>query len=517
MSSVRLRKYLIFILPFIFLLIFFVLQFIALRNHSQSFYFQDETEHVTLGWMMEEYGSALYKDLSTNHQPLPILTGAVFSKVINSQTLFQLIERLRIGMFLFNFLLSIFIVFRFRWKGLLSVLFLQSLAYLYFGWYVLAESLVTPFVSLIVLYLLEKLFEKKKSSISDLGVMSFSLFWVAFNLLPLWPFVGLVSLVYLFNLSFKDRKIFIGLIGFFTLLLFTQIPFFNWVEETFYHLVKYYLPYNQELGSFGVLQIILLPLTSVFYLQNEVARFLFFGLLLIIFLSRDTIKKRKDWLQLGLVIFLVIFLNNRVTDVKKVFFEGFHLYPFIGGFSALVSFVVIKGLSYKRIWRSLLVGLVVSFLILGNMGWFWESKDKVSEHNIQYGEQQAFASALEVLKDSEDRLLTGADGYGYINMVSGLPLADRQNFHLDWSYRVPKLRAEFKEMIINNPPEFIYFKTNSSDYYKELTLEDNYVELLRGDSSATNLYIHKTKAQSISENQWYDLIGQSFIKPVFID
>lgn len=508
------RKKLFRVLPFLLLLVFFVVQFFALRNHSQSFYFQDETEHVTLGWMISDYGKVLYKDLSTNHQPLPILVGAIFSKVIRFTTLFQLVERLRIGMLFFNFLVSLYLVFRFKWKGLLSVLFLQSVSYLFFGWYVLAESLVAPFVSIVVLNLLELFFDKKdKQKVVDGLVMAFSTFWLAFNLLPLWPFIAISSLVYLYKSSLKIRKIFLSSFLIFSLLMFTQFPILSWLEETFYHLIKYYLPYNNELGLGGFLQLFLLPLTGLLHFQSVVPRFLFVSTVLIFIFGFKLFKEKKKRVAFVLLFLLVLFLNTRVTDVRKVFYTGFHLYPFIAGFSAFLSFFVVSFLQKAGKKQFILTIFIILFLLIGNMSWAGEKKDKVSEHNIQYGEQQAFINALSILKIKEDRLLTGADGYGYINMVSQLPLAGRQNFYLDWAYRVPKLRGEFELMMKESPPEFIYFKRGSSDYYDQLGLNDNYINLVRADSSLTDLYILKDSAVKMSGDQWQRLEEQRFQIP----
>ena len=514
MIFVSYKKKIFYLLPFLFLFIFFVIQFFGLRNHSQSFYFQDETEHVTLGWMISDYGKTLYKDLSTNHQPLPIFMGALFSKVINFQTLFQLIEQLRIGMWLFHFLTGLLIVYRFRYKGLLPVLFVNSLSYLFFGWYVLAESLVLPALIIIFLYLFEVLMEKRRQHWLDILLISFSLFWVGFNLLPLWPFVTLSFLIFFFLLPRKQKMILVFSLVVFLMLLFTQVPFFGWVEETFYHLIKYYLPYNKELGSFGLVKVALLPLSGLFYLNHHVARFISLSFIISIFLSWKLLKKRKVKLwQILLLFVLFMTLNNRVTDPRKVFFEGFHLYPFIAGLSTVFSYLVVKlkgFLSKKQFYFTM---LVVVGLLINNSYWLLERKNKVSEHNIQYGEQQAYVNALNTIKDEGDRLLTGADGYGYINIVANLPLADRQNFHLDWAYRVPKLQEEFQVLMKENPPEFIYFKPYSSDYYEHLGLEENYIHLLRDDGASTDLYVYKDRAEKISEEQWQRFGEQRFVVP----
>ncbi len=113
--------------------------------------FKDETEHVTLGWMMWRFEKKLYSDLSTNHQPLPVLAGLALTKMMNFNTLYQLIERMRLAMFLFYCLAMWGLIIRFRWQGFWVSLLTFSASYYFFGWHVLAESLVWPFVAYVVL------------------------------------------------------------------------------------------------------------------------------------------------------------------------------------------------------------------------------------------------------------------------------------------------------------------------------------------------------------------------------
>lgn len=134
-----LRKHVQTLLLFILLGVFAVAILWGLRKNTQSFYFQDETDHVAMGWMMHTFDKTLYADLSTNHQPIPVYFGAFLMDVIPYVTLFELIERLRLGMFLFFLLIGVGLVARFREQGLFAFVLTFSVGYYFFAWHVLRK------------------------------------------------------------------------------------------------------------------------------------------------------------------------------------------------------------------------------------------------------------------------------------------------------------------------------------------------------------------------------------------
>jgi hypothetical protein len=113
-------------------LVFFAILFIGVRNQSMSWYFQDETEHVAVGWMLIHFHRQMYTDLSSLHQPLPIFVGGILSRIIPFTTFFECIDRLRISMWLFALVTSFVMTLRFRWKGLLAVFLTYSLGQYFF-------------------------------------------------------------------------------------------------------------------------------------------------------------------------------------------------------------------------------------------------------------------------------------------------------------------------------------------------------------------------------------------------
>lgn len=493
--------------------VFFIavlLTFVGLRSHSQSWYFQDETEHVALGWSMLRANQELYVDLSTNHQPIPVIVGGLLARFLPYNSLYLLVERLRLVMFGWLVLSGAFLVWRFRWRGLLASVFLLSLSYWYLGWYVLAESLAAPIVSGLFLFVLESIDKRWNPRNLDAIIIGASLFWITFNLVPLWPFALLSGIWFLWRFGPQQRKILVFIGTCLTILLFFFVPPLAWFEETVVNVVRYFLPYEAKANLLATLVYPIVNLTKPlspigrwYWLTTPVVALVLYGN-----------RRRWPWLvPLG----LLLSLNFRVDMPDATFYNGFHLFPYLAGWSALFA------LSATHLWRSgkakagkYLLVVVLLLLVGNNFSWVGEKIDKRSEHEINYGTHQSIANVLTLIKHPGDNLLTGPDGSGYINMFADMTFADRQNFHLNWAWRSPKLRAEFVEMMQSHPPEYIYFKTDqSSDYYLYLQplLEQSYYRLSRADGRPTDLYARQDVAGSWTENQKQALVGQYFALP----
>ncbi|MBP7740852.1 hypothetical protein KA089_01565 [Candidatus Woesebacteria bacterium] len=507
-------------LSLLLLLSFFAVLFIGVKNQSQSWYFQDETEHVTLGWMMTEYGRHLYTYLSTNHQPLPILVGSL-SKYISYNTLFVFIDNLRVLMWFFAFVTSFFIVFRFQWRGLLSVMLTYSLSHYFFGWHVLAESLVIPSVIWILLSIFDK-----KVLLSDKIIFGFSSFWITFSLLPLWPFVLVSNFYYFWS---KKNTIKFVLVGFLvpTLILFMFINPFNWWQETIINNVMFYLPYEatQDIGHY--FRLLFYPFLYLSQFENQIARFyLALTTLLItsfLLFKKQILQNKKSILKLVIFALLIASLNPRISLPSDSPYELFHLFPYVAGISVLISVILSYVYSYFKTStnaRKILIAecIFVCLILINNLQWVWEKRDKLSDYYIKYDTFQAYGNALKTIKNDGDTLITGPNGVGYLNMMAGIPIFGKQNFHLEWSYRVPYLRDYWLDMMENEPPTFIFFNLENSSHSQILKpiLDQKYTMLKRSDGSDTQLYILINALKKITREQWKSFENQSFVIPAII-
>lgn len=493
------------LLLFGILMIFAAFQFIAVRKHTQSWYFPDETEHVTLAWMMDSFDAQLYKDLSTNHQPLPILISFIFLQLISFNTLFELIEGLRLSMFCFSLAWGIYLTYRFRLVGLLSYIFIQATAYQFLGFHVLAESLAVYSLTTLILYA-TLFFEKNKTSdtisTADLLVISFSFVWSVFTLLPLIPFLGILGLWLLYNVPKNQRLFLIGSMLLMTGLLALVINPFLWYEETIYNNIHYFFPAAGESRTVpGILFSLSTFLPSTDYLFETML--LFAGMLLIVLLK----YRKKRFYSLCLLILAILpflFLNWRVEDKPENFYQAFHYYPFIASILTITALSIGKfSSSLKLIPKAVFVTLISILVVCNVNSWWFEKKDKLTDYYIQYNRYEDFARIIKTVQQPGETLFTGPDGHGYINILANVSLAGRQNFHLQWSWLSPKLKDEFYVLFATKPPTYIYFQADGSGYARALDsiLSEMYTQLYTKDDKETHFYIRNEKITSLSSEQ----------------
>ncbi len=489
--------------------------FLGLRKNTQSFNFQDETDHVAVGWMMNNFDKSLYIDLSTNHQPIPVLLGALLMKIISFGTLFELIERIRISMFVFHFLAGAFLVWRFKEKGLFATLLTHSVGYYFFAWHVLAESIAIPAVIYLVLLVLERVLTKTTVSdqqrLVDTVLAALALVWCGFTLLPLAPFCVLAAGA-LFLTATKKERIYAASTALIAVAaMFSFISPSDWYRETIYNNTHFWIAYEEPLSAAQWFAVALFPFLSFLKPFNRNSLMLSVPILILLggwlyryFKNHSSLKKINFtyvW-KAAFVYLLLISLNSRIYEYPVAFWTGFHLYPFIAGFFSIFGVVFFETFKAKKALHSAALVLVILPLIVLNTPWILEDKDKLNEYHVQYGTRDSYAQLIAVFKTEGDTFFSGSDGYGYMNITSGLPIAGRQLFHLQWAYRSPELRTEFHEMLEHTPPPFVYFTEDTSGYHTDFqpVLKAGYSEVLQYGKK-THLYFSNAKIANITEQQ----------------
>jgi len=149
--------------------------------------------------------------------------------------------------------------------------------------------------------------------------------------------------------------------------------------------------------------------------------------------------------------------------------------------------------------------VVVVFVVILNFNtrWWRETVNKNDAYYIEYSELESNGLVLNALNNyRNDNLLAGPLD-GLLNIVANMPLAGNQNAYLPWSYRVPAFNKDFKYLIYENPPSFVYF-TPSGNHYMLLRneLSDKYTKLIKSDGSETNLYILNSEINNRSNKSW---------------
>lgn len=489
------------------------------EKSSQSFHFVDEDDHLAIGNYINQ-GYKLYRDISTNHQPLVYILSSLTQQVSQPSTLFLLVKQGRESVFLFSFFCSLFLIFELGPVFLFFLLFFELTKFFIFGNLLLAESLVIYPLIFIISECFKALFYTYKPKKINQIIFGLANFLIIFNLLPLIPSLLFLDLIYVF----KTKKLKYFTLGFIlpTLIIFLFIPITDYLKETIIYNLKYAIPLISPIkNKQELLQLVIFPFQFFFKEKNSILHQLiqFFSLLtivnFIVFLSSKKIKKFFCWL---FFLFIILLLNTRNINVKEVYYySGFHLLPWYGGliFFNLLStqFIIkeIKGL--KRYFPLLLLlGGGIYFLLHPHMPYFAKI-NKDYEHNVNYLSYYLVGQAILSISQPQDRLAVLPDEE-LIYWQSKLRLATRQTAYYNWQYQSPLLRSEMDDVFFNNPPEFVYAdfdRIGSASYLPMIIpiLKTQYWQATV-NGVAQNLHIKRTKIKTISEYQWQEWQKLSF-------
>jgi len=488
------------------LLLFFTLGMILIgvfqlsNQRALSFHFVDEEDHIVTASLMNE-GHRLYKDLSVNHQPLVYLGSSWLQKITKPTSMLVLIRWHRLAIWLYAAIWSLILVWRFNFIGLLFVGVFEWLKFYLFGNLWLMETLaVYPAV-----YLLANLIQgglvndwfKKKEAVF-LGACSFL---VIFNLVPLWPWLGLVWLIYLI----KNKQMFLWqLMGLLipTAILFILISPIDWFKETISYNWIYAMPQLSTVKTTSDwLKIVFFPFLSFLTknsFQAKVIQLLTAGWL-ISFLSL-LIRKSKKVLWILFIYPLLILANLRVPSSASVFYRGFHLLPFMG--LLLMGFL----LSLKQVKKPIVLVILgiwgISLLLNKNMPYFWQT-DSANEYHINYSVFDDINFAVKILAKPEDRLaVLTSESLVYWNTKT--QPATRQVVYYAWESDVPELKENYEKVFYgDNPPEFIYGGQEAK------VIKEKYTAVLQ-DNKPTELFIRNDKVKGVNQNQLNSLALRRF-------
>jgi len=504
------------------LFLFLVPQFYFLDKRTQSFNFGDENEHLVPAFMMSKNNDKLYEDLSTNHQPLPIITATLFHELVPYTNSLLYIERVRQFMFIISAAGALVLTLRFGAVGLVSSILLESVKFYFFGYHLLAESLVVyplMYLGAILFEAGQKPTRPSSNSLTriDSLIIGACIFWIAFNLLPTWPFLAIFTLYYLLTKKIDKPSRLLILLSFTipTIALFVFIKSALWFDETIANNYKYFLPFDSQLSPRNpsdMISLAMYPLQSFLHLNQPVARFyaifvLLAALSIIIFkFSKITRISKYRFISFYL---LIILLNLRTASSDVAFYTAFHLLPQVALLTIFVTslvFFAIQNLPKTKQYTLVAsIMLLFTMLLINNTIWWRESvnTNKFDDHYIQYGDEESVAMAITSIKNENDTLLAGPQS-GLINIFSNTDLGTKKTAYLDWSFSSPTLKEDFHNTMENSPPTFVYFPTTSNAYSVALQpyLNSKYTRIQRSFGSETNLYVLSTSIDNHSQEQW---------------
>jgi len=488
------------------------------RAHAFSFNFHDETDHVAAGYFLYRDHLRLYQDLITIHQPLPVLVGGLFSLLVPHATLYAFISRLRLLMALFWAGAGAVLVWRFRARGLVASVITCLHAFAYFGFFVLAESLVWPAVAYLILAIAEQWWppadmarvQRPRDSIIWGALCG----WLIFNLLPLAPFIIVATIIYAWPRRQAWRREVLLVFGGFLLVavpIFLLVSPVSWFRQTIVNFTQYWSADIQSSAPAALTHLGLwftYPLVSGF-ISYRSPSLLIWAVLIIYPLIISYTHSRQQGRRVTLLYVLVVLLNNRVNTPAATLYEGFHLLPYLAGMAAFSAAVWCE--LWPRATRRIRADVIVLSLVASGIvgAWLIQGDDRQDKYEILFLPEQSLINVINILKKPGDRLLTGEEGYGYINLLTGIPFADRQNFHLYWSWRSPELRQDFLDTFAKRPPAFVYFPNHTGrgmpDLLHETILPSLYVSITNPGGTPSDLFYRADLAASLSAKVHADL------------
>jgi len=478
------------------------------ESRSASFHFVDEEDHITFAhYINKEY--KLHRDLQGNHQPLVYFGSALLQKVTKPANIFMLVKRHRQAMFFYGLFWSLLFVTKFGLTGLIFSVLFEFLKYWQFGNLFLQESFAAYPIFYLFMSLMEMLLWEKKPKKLESIFLGLCTFIVIFSLIPFWPWLILLWLIFLM----KNRKFF--LYQFLTTLILTIVLFLfyspiDWFRETIYNNVVYAIPVLSEIsGIQGWLKLIFFPFlsfTTKDSLQaNFISLFITGWLVGIVYLLK---KKDKKIIWLGIAYVFLFLANTRVLSPGAVFYEGFHLLPWLGLMWIVFIYslrIIGEGKKFKKIAFPLFFIWGAFLLTNKSMPYFWKT-DIDREYYVNYSVFDDFNFAIKTIAKPGDRLAVFTNE-SLIHWNTETVPATRQIVYYAWEPLMERLRREYEEGIIKNSPEFIY-----GGKEQEL-VKEKYVNILRNDK-ATGLFVRKDKYEKITEDEWKVLTTREFEKYV---
>lgn len=491
----------------------FAFLFPVMERYSQSFMFVDENEHIVIGKLMNQ-GNKLYRDLSTNHQPIPYIFSANLQKFTPINSVYLALKRHREVVFLWSFLWALVLFFRFKTKVILPLLLFESSKYLLLGNEFLAESLaVYPFAY--VVGVLGEQYLNKLSKRDDL-LVGVSAALATFLSVTLIVPVGVGSLLYYLKRKLPWRQM--GWFGLgFTIVVLGVFAYVNpgdYFRETIVNNLLYAIPRLAKINSASDWwRLVGLPFLS--FGNREVISYLIqlSTMVMIAGVIWALVKKKWSLIKGAVVLFLLWQLTN-TRDIYPLgyFYDGFHLLPWLlaGLLAAAFIFEAIWQQT-KRVERTIMAMAIIFWLVLifGHKGMPIHAKpDPITEHYIQFTPLSQTTQVLNIISTPGDTLIVHpADSV--IHWMSNLPPADKQISYYEWQFFPPANQRRYQNLITNNPPAFILFQNDNSAYTPSLTelLAERYRRIFtfyRG-SEATGLYVLDNKWEAITVEQWEKL------------
>lgn len=408
------------------------------------------------------------------------------------------------------FVLDFFIIVRFRWQGLLFVILFELTKFYFFGDRFLGESIAVYGAVYLLGLLLVKLYEKKLYVVDYISAGFFA--WLIIIMRE--PYIPLALFSYLSIMWGKIHKqqiysliVFLLLLG--IVALHTHISAFVFNDIMINSTTQFSSQADEiELFGIGVFPIFLYPLFIFSYgVFNHIR--LYEILLSVVFLTAAGIeiyKRRRSWISIALIFFLLGLANLRLAPPGTVYFESFHQLIWYGMFLFSIIFLCSSVFKKLKIVGAVLLGTLLlgwSMVVFGPSSYIYDKIDLQEQLLTNFGTIMNVGTVIKDLSQPSDTVFTDK-GEDMIIWQSGLSTPYPYVWYTSVMPSIPLYRDARTTMFRENPPTFYYdFCTKEAPYNSSLpqSVKSKYQQLYENGKPSC-LYVLKTKIPEVTQEKW---------------
>lgn len=455
------KKNLMYLFFGIFLILLYYFLYKIYIPRVNAFGCFDDCYNIVAGYLISK-GNTLYADIPFNHQMLMAYLSSFIQIFLKPINIYELVLRHRQLLMLFSFFMNFLILIRYKYPGIIFVVFYEISKFYLFGDRFLAEGfIVYPLV-----YMTGTAWFKlrgKKIYLIDYVLAGIFSWFVIFMREPYT-----LSAVFLYILVIwgkKDKKakfISVALVTVLSLIILVNLDlkayYYNIFTINARGILKKEVA-NNELFGIGLLKVFLYPIYIFITGYWNLFRVTLIGINTVFFISIILfIKKVNKFIPVLIVLFILGLTNLRVGTPGRVYYEAFHFIPWFGMF-LFITFILLFELSKlsKKIFTACILFLVLVLLNFINSPDSY-LKDKPDPHFdllTNYGHYMTAGNIIRILSTGKHTLFV--DGYDELIMWQ----ADRKPaYKYLWYTSYMPYYQEYadarEEMFLNYPPDFYY-------------------------------------------------------------
>jgi hypothetical protein len=503
---------------FLLALVFFLTAWVSYQRIG-AFGCSDQCFNFVAAYFMLK-GKTLYSQIFFNHQPLMAYLSYIIQLLLRPGNLYHLVLYHRLFILFFSFLMSLLIIWRFRWAGVGFVFFYEVTKFYLYGYSFLPEAMVA--------YLLAYLFglwwkktQKEHLLLFDYPLAAFFVWAIGFLRLPYFPAAIVLYLAFLLPSARKNKRP--AIFSFFLFLLLSLFTLSSLpLKEYFYDIlvVNYQaaLGETQNLGISNptILKIFFYPFLILLDGENSYLRTILVGLdIVFLILIFWRILKSKKLKKALMTIFFLGLAAIRFVEPGTMFHEAFHMAPWYSLFLMAIFLLFFEASKQKlAVVLSALLAVTFAYTILSPWSFLWEKVDQQEEFTVEYADYFAYGTVIRALSKPEDTLFLDMWD-DLIYWQSDLDSAYQYSLYTPIMSGFPLFRQARQKMFQNNPPDFYYSYPGASEECLPLfprKLKDDYLQLYFS-KKPTCLYLKKTKLPEITNNQWQEIEKLGFHLP----